>query len=93
MKNESKNNKDVERLHYEIGKQLVDEAIFIYRQTNKLTPDFCVCRCSMQRAMEQIKDHLEKGKDLKFICIAFRNVMDITSIYVNIEYIKTKMKL
>ncbi len=86
-------NKSAEKLRYEIGKQLVDEAMFIYRQTNTLTPDFCICRCSMQRAMVQIKDHLEKGEELKFVCIALRDIMDMTSIYVNVEFIKTKMKL
>lgn len=77
----------------EIGKRIVDEAVFVYRQNRKITPDFCVCLCSMHRAMVKLKAHIEQGEELKFICVSFRDSMELTNIYINIQYIKTKMNL
>ncbi len=72
---------------YEIGKQLVDEAMLIFKQTNEVSPDLCVCLYSMKRAIIKIKNHIEKGVPLNFICLRFHNVQIVT-ICVNINYIK-----
>lgn len=75
----------------EIGKRIVDEAVFVYKQNRKISPNFFVCRFSMQRAIVQLKVHIEQGEDLKFICISFCDMTKFTNIYINVEYIKTKM--
>jgi hypothetical protein len=89
--NINKHPKSYDQCYY-LATKIVDEAIFIYKHTKSLSPDFCVCKCSMQRAMAQIKSHFENNTELKFICISFRDLMEITNIYVNAEFIKNKIK-
>ena len=79
--------KNMQQLCCEIGERMVDEAMAIYRQTHKITPEFCVCRCSMMRAIRSIRDHLENGTPLSYVSVSFRTLMESTRIYINLQYL------
>lgn len=74
-------------LDYEIVKCIVDEAMLIYLQTHKISPDFCVCRFSLEQVIFSVIDHLENETELKYLAISFKNFMTLTQVYVNAQYI------
>jgi hypothetical protein len=75
------------KLCFTLGVLLVNEAIFIYKQTRVFDSNVRICRCSLHNAVANIISVIKGDTNMKWICISFKEGNQFKQVYLYTNYI------